>query len=75
MEMVYEEYSSDRQKRYRIYKKEGYFEVVVEQFCEAVDIQGYIEPSGYSELLDGMVHHVGSVKEGICLGRELLKNL
>lgn len=75
MKVVYEEYSEDRKRRFLIYEEEIYFSVVLEQFYEELEIQGYIEPSGFKEVRDGIIHHVGTIDEGIKVGRELLRNM
>lgn len=36
---------------------------------------GYIKPSGFYEVRAGMVHHVGTIAEGISVGQELLRNM
>lgn len=48
---------------------------MLEQFYEELEIQGYIEPSGFKEVRDGIIHHVGTIDEGIKVGRELLRNM
>ena len=75
MKVVYEEYSEDRKRRFLIYNEETYFSVVLEQFYEELEIQGYIEPAGFKEVRDVMIHHVGTIEEGINVGRELLTNI
>lgn len=75
MKVVYEECSEDRKRRFLIYEEEIYFSVVLEQFYEELEIQGYIEPSGFKEVRDGIIHHVGTIDEGIKVGRELLRNM
>lgn len=73
--VVYEEYSEDRKGRFLIYDEETYFSVVLEHFYEELEIQGYIEPAGFKEVRDGMIHHVGTIDEGVKVGRELLRNI
>ena len=75
MKLCYEEYSDDEKKRYRIYKSNGFFEVVLEQYHDEYDCKGYIEPAGFYEVRDNMVHHVGTIDEGISVGRELMRNI
>lgn len=55
MKIVYEECSEDRKRRFLIYDEETYFSVVLEQFYEELEIQGYIEPAGFKEARDGMI--------------------
>lgn len=75
MELCYEEYSDDEQIRYRIYKNNGFYKILLERYHDEYDCMGYIEPAGFSEVRDNMVHHVGTIEEGISIGRELLKSL
>lgn len=75
MKMIYEEYSDDRNCRFLIYDNEKYLSVVAEQYFDEYEIEDYIEPAGYREVRDGMLHHVGTLKEGIAVGRELLRSL
>ena len=75
MELCYEEYSYDKKRRYRIYQEDGFFMVKLEQYHDEYDCMGYIEPAGFYEVWDNMVHHVGTIDEGISVGRELLRNI
>lgn len=75
MDLCYEEYSHDKKRRYHIYKDNGFFKVILEQYYEEYDCMGYIEPAGFYEVRDNMVHHVGTIDEGISVGRELLRNI
>lgn len=74
-ELCYEKYSCDKTIRYRIYKNQGYFDVKLERWHDEYDCMGYMEPAGFFEVRDGMVHLVGSVDEGILVGEEMMKNL
>lgn len=74
MKKVYEDYSEDKKRRYIIYDNVNYYSVIVEQYYDAIDIKGYIEPEGFYEVHDCMVHHVENIDEGIKVGRELLRN-
>ncbi len=75
MELCYEEYSDDKKRRYRIYKENEFFKVILQQYHEEYDCMGYIEPAGFYEVQDKMVHHVGTIDEGISVGRELMRNI
>ena len=75
MELCYEEYSNDKQRRYRIYKDNAFFNILLEQYHNEHECMGYIEPEGFYEIRDNMVHHVGTIDEGISVGRELLRNI
>ena len=48
---------------------------MVERFYPENEIQGYIEPAGFREAGDKMIHHVGNIDEGIKVGKELLRNI
>ena len=75
MKIVYEEYSKDRNAKFIICEAENYYLIKAERYYDEVDIEGYIEPAGFREVRDGMIYHVGTIEEGIPVGRELLKNL
>lgn len=75
MEYCYEEYSDDNLRRYRVYKDSGFFRVILEEYHAECVCMGYIEPEGFYEIRDNMVHHVGTIDEGISVGRELLRNI
>lgn len=47
MELCYEEYSDDKKRRYRIYKENEFFKVILQQYHEEYDCMGYIEPAGF----------------------------
>ena len=65
----------DKKRRYRIYKANEFFKVILQQYHEESDCMGYIEPAGFYEVQDKMVHHVGTIDEGISVGRELMRNI
>lgn len=71
---VYEEYSKDKKRRLIIFDSEKYFSVIIEQYQEQSDIQGYLAPAGFYEVNDVVAHNVGTIEEGISIGRELMKN-
>ena len=73
--IVYEEYSADRMKRFFIIDEGSFYSIRVEYFFPENVIQGYIEPAGFRDIRDEMVHHVGSINEGINVGKELLRNI
>lgn len=75
MKKEYEEYSDDQKRRFIIYEELGFYSVILEKYFEEIEIQGYIEPAGFKEIRDGMLHHVGNLEEGIKVGRELLRNI
>lgn len=75
MELHYEEYSDDTKRRYRIYKDNGFYVVILEQYHDEYDCMGYIEPADFYEVRDCMVHHVSTIDEGIAVGKELLRNI
>ena len=75
MKKVYEEYTEDKKRRFIIFDEDNFYSVVVEQYFEEIDVQGYIEPAGFRNIRDGMLHHVGTIDEGIKVGRELLRNM
>ena len=73
--IVYEEYSDDRNSRFFVCDEGDYYSVMVERFYPENEIQGYIEPAGFREAGDKMIHHVGNIDEGIKVGKELLRNI
>ena len=75
MENLYEEYSEDKKKRFVILDKGSYVSIVTERYFEEFATEGYVEPAGFREVRDGMVHTAGTLDEGIKIGRELLRNL
>ena len=75
MKLCYEEYSEDEKRRYRIYKVDGFYKVILEKYHNEYDYMGYIEPAGFYEVRNSMVHHVGTIDEGISVGRELMRNI
>lgn len=75
MERLYEEYSEDKKKRFSVYDKGNYVSVVTERYFEEFATEGYVEPAGFREVRDGMVHTAGTLEEGIEVGRELLRNM
>ncbi len=73
--IVYEEYSADKKKRFFVIDEGSFYSIRVEYYFPENEIQGYIEPAGFREVRDEMVHHVGSINEGINVGKELLRNI
>ena len=72
---VYEEYSTDGKKRFFVIDEGSFYSVRVEYYYPEYEIEGYIEPAGFREIRDEMVHHVGNITEGINVGKELLRNI
>ena len=60
---------------YVVIDEGSFYSIRVEYYFPEYEIQGYIEPAGFREIRDDMVHHVGSINEGINVGKELLRNL
>ena len=74
MNLCYEEYSSDKKRRFHIYQCDNYYLVKIEQYHDEYDCMGYIEPAGFYEVRDNMIHHVGTIEEGILVGKEMMRN-
>lgn len=36
---------------------------------------GYVEPAGFYEVRDNMIHYTGTIQEGILVGRGLMLNI
>ena len=72
---VYEEYSADRKSRFFVCDEGSFYSVRVEYYYPENEIEGYVEPAGFREVSDDMVHHVGNIDEGIKVGQELLRNI
>lgn len=75
MQLCYEEYSNDEKRRFRIYQDNEFYEVILEQYHDEYDCMGCMEPAGFYEVRDNMVHHVGTIDEVISVGRELMRNI
>ncbi len=72
---VYEEYSDDRKRRFFVFDEGSFYSVRLEHYYPENEIEGYVEPAGFREVRDEMVHHVGNIAEGINVGKELLRNI